>query len=153
LFLSFIVAPLFLNAQNFNVDELIKLRNMNKSEIDSYLKSNNSDWKYGGYEKDKHFWTLETDKQIKNLIVALYLSLEDNAKNEIEIITGDTKTNQNITNQIQKYGMKKTGSASKDTDDGKILIEQYQGTNYVINMLKVHNNNGELIIKTHLAKR
>ena len=85
--------------------------------------------------------------------MALYLSLEDNAKNEIEIITGDTKTNQNITNQIQKYGMKKTGSASKDTDDGKILIEQYQGTNYVINMLKVHNNNGELIIKTHLAKR
>ena len=136
-----LIIPAFGLAQNFNVDELIKLRKMNKYEINEHLK--NSNWQYGGVSDNQHWWKSADDM----------LSLETayNVNNNIiHLITMNNGINTRIQNQITRYKMQNT--IKKRTEDG-ILYEIFEGANYVIILMKVYNEYGALVTKTSLMKK
>ena len=153
--LLFIISILFVHiayAQTFNVDNLIKLRIMSKSEIQAYLIKENSNWKYLGFDKGEYFWSLDNEGHDKNIMLILTVSLESENKNIISIITARNEINEQIMNQILKYKMKKIYSKNNEVNGKESLLERYQGANYAIVIKKTFNGEGIILTETILGK-
>jgi hypothetical protein len=137
----FLIVPLFGLSQNFNVDELIKLRKMSKAEIDVYL--NNGEWQYGGLSENQHWWKSYNDM----LTLELAYTADDNI---IHLLSMNEVINGRIQNQITRYNMREI--VRKRTNDG-ILLEIYEGANYIILLKKVYNDYGKMVTKTSLMRK
>ena len=149
LFTALFFITLISHSQNFNFDELVKIQKMNHSEIDSYLNSSSSNWSNGPYYDGTYIWNFEPGNKKNNIILQLNLSLDDETQNRVGIITTNSKICQSFKNQILKYKMKKIGSKTEN----KILIEEYSSANYILRVLKMFNNIGDIIYGFNLRKK
>lgn len=137
----FLFIPLFGLSQNLNVDELIKMSKMNKKGINDYLISNN--WEYGGFNNNQYWWTSVNEDLIM-------LERADNNDNIIHLVTMNNGINNTIKNQIARYKMRNI--EAKTTGDG-ISYKTYEGASYVIILMRLFNENGEIVTKTSLLKK
>jgi hypothetical protein len=139
---------------------MIEMRGMNKEKIEAFLISGNPDWVYIGFDRsvNKHIWTLKKTEET-SVMVLFNPEFGDFNKQYIHIITGDSKINTGIMEQITKYKMKKiyfnTESVVDDNgiDSTEMLTEVYEGAKYKITLLKMHDNKGGLTISTLLEKK
>jgi hypothetical protein len=135
-----IIFPIIGYSQSLNVDELIKLRKMNKEDISNHL--TNTNWQYGGFNEQQHWWKSDNDMLMLELAY-------NNGDNIIHLIAKTDSLNVSIKKQITNYKMQNI--VSKKTQDG-ILYEVFVGKNYTIILMKTVSNVGELVIKTSLMR-
>jgi len=142
---------LFIYAQKIDIDALIKMRAMDKLKIESYLKMGNPNWISKVVSNGSSVWTLTPIDSSKSIMIVLTVSpWDDESKNTITLVTADKTINQNILNQIKKYGMIKIQSDINETYFGKTLTEKFVGNKYEITIEKTIVENSDKIFTTTL---
>ena len=142
---------LFIYAQKIDIDALIKMRAMDKLKIESYLKMGNPNWISKVVSNGSSVWTLTPIDSSKSIMIVLTVSpWNDESKNTITLVTADKTINQNILNQIKKYGMIKIQSDINETYFGKTLTEKFVGNKYEITIEKTIVENSDKIFTTTL---
>lgn len=129
---------------------------MDKSSLDSYLISQNDSWEYKGYGEECQCYMWLQPKLIESTngtILMLELSLEDNSKNVISVITADPLIINNIKTQITQYKMKLIKSERIGSGSTLSYDEYYEGKNYEVYSMRARDNMGTLVVKYSLAKK
>jgi hypothetical protein len=117
---------LIVNSQDFDVNFLIKLRNMNHKEIDAFLKTNNPSWSDGEYEGGLVLYSWNLNQKINIAML--------NNKNITLSGLNDVETLNKMMSQIEKFKMKYV----KTTKSGTGYSEEiYSGQNYIITISKI----------------
>jgi hypothetical protein len=142
------------HGQQINIDDLVKMRLMEKTSLDNYLKSKFNST-YVGYEEQSHIWSITStsDNVLENIVMKLQLSYESDDKKIIELVTGNKSTINAIDKQIIGYKMKKISSKESSISNDITLTEIFEGKHYVILIKKFRTDTGELMEQIQLTKK